>query len=424
MTSKAQVQQEQDSKNSVVAMTSNTNLDGSYHVNALGAGINRDDVNSEWIRRSDEERYLNLDDMHKVLYKRYEDCQSQVLANRAIRVLPPPSPTMDNINHLTVELNDGQEVAASHHGFTQLARIANNAPASYLRTLPSTIVAQNLNWGLKYARTQEEVGVFFDKTRLRAITGPNYGRIPDHEVVNAIRKIAGDGTGKNGYRWKVPGELNWKDMTYQPNMPITKQSTTLFASDRDMFVFLVDDRNPIEVGTYTDPRTGKQHPDLIFRGIITKNSEVGLGALTVAAFYLRGVCMNRNLWGVEGFEEISLRHTKSAPERFLIEATPALNSYANGDAKRLIDGVNKAKAAKVASNNEEALEFLRGLDPIISKARAKVIMNHVAVEEGTNIRSAWDAAQGITAFARNVSHQDDRVKIELLAKKILDKVAA
>ena len=35
---------------------------------------------------------------------------------------------------------------------------------------------------------------------------------------------------------------------YDPEVPVTKDTTTLFASDRDIFVFLVDDRNPIEVG--------------------------------------------------------------------------------------------------------------------------------------------------------------------------------
>ena len=35
--------------------------------------------------------------------------------------------------------------------------------------------------------------------------------------------------------------------------------------------------------------------------------------------------MNRNLWGVEGFEEISIRHSKFAAQRFAHEAAPALD---------------------------------------------------------------------------------------------------
>jgi hypothetical protein len=36
----------------------------------------------------------------------------------------------------------------------------------------------------------------------------------------------------------------------------------------------------------------------------------------------------------------------------------------------------------------------------------------------------WDFVQGITAAARSVTHQDDRVALERRAGKLLDKVAA
>ena len=41
-------------------------------------------------------------------------------------------------------------------------------------------------------------------------------------------------------------------------------------------------------------------------------SKSGLKTLGIASFDLRAVCHNRNLWGVEGFEEITIRHTKYA----------------------------------------------------------------------------------------------------------------
>ena len=43
------------------------------------------------------------------------------------------------------------------------------------------------------------------RTELRAVTGPDYGRIYDHELVSAVQRIAGNGTGDT--RWKVPGVL-------------------------------------------------------------------------------------------------------------------------------------------------------------------------------------------------------------------------
>lgn len=50
-----------------------------------------------------------------------------------------------------------------------------------------------------------------------------------------------NGTGDT--RWKVPGVLDWSTGVYNPRVDITKDTTTLYASDRDVFLFLVDDLN-------------------------------------------------------------------------------------------------------------------------------------------------------------------------------------
>ena len=67
-------------------------------------------------------------------------------------------------------------------------------------------------------------------------------------------------------------------------MDVTKETTTLYASDRDVFLFLVDDLNPIEAGLLPDGS-----PDLYFRGFYCWNSEVGAKTLGIASFSLRAV---------------------------------------------------------------------------------------------------------------------------------------
>jgi hypothetical protein len=47
---------------------------------------------------------------------------------------------------------------------------------------------------------------------LRAVTGPDYGRIYDHELVAAVQRITDNGTGD--MRWKVPGVLDWLTSVY------------------------------------------------------------------------------------------------------------------------------------------------------------------------------------------------------------------
>ena len=66
------------------------------------------------------------------------------------------------------------------------------------------------------------------RVELRAAT--DYGRIFDHELVSAVQRIAGNGTGDT--RWKVPGVLDWSTGIYNPRVDVTQDTTTLYASER------------------------------------------------------------------------------------------------------------------------------------------------------------------------------------------------
>ena len=147
------------------------------------------------------------------------------------------------------------------------ARGQVGAPAAYLRQLPAPLAGINLQYGLTSNRAEQIKTLETDDGRveLRAVTGPDYGRIYDHELVEAVQRIAGNGTGDT--RWKVPGVLDWSTGIYNPRVDITKDTTTLYASDRDVFLFLVDDLNPIEAGRLPDGS-----PDLFFRGFYCWNS--------------------------------------------------------------------------------------------------------------------------------------------------------
>lgn len=125
-------------------------------------------------------------------------------------------------------------------------------------------------------------------------------------------------------------------------------------SDRDVFMFLCDDTNPIEAD-----RLPNGEPDLYFRGFYAWNSEVGSKTLGIASFYLRAVCCNRNLWGCENFEEITIRHSKFAARRFAQEVAPALSSFANSSPTSFIAGIRAARERIVARNDEDRIDFLR-----------------------------------------------------------------
>ena len=395
--------------------TTSPTAGSAFKVANLSAGSHRMDVSREWFSRPHDQRFLNLNDLRDYTKRRYDASETLRLRNRDIEFVAPEARTMEDTQKLSVGLPNGSEVVPTHWSFGQTATLAK-APAAYLRTLPSQIAADALTWGMRQNREIEEVKAYYQPdgtTQLHAMTGPDYGRIPDYEVVEAVQQIAGAGTGDCD--WKIPGTMDWRTHIYDPNVPVTKDRTTLFASDRDVFMFLVDDRRPIEIG-----KLPNGDADLVFRGFYAKQSEMGSSALVIATMYLRAICDNRILWGVEGFEEMSIRHSKYAPDRFIQSAVPALQSYAEGSVKRLQEGVEMAKAAKIASDDEEALEWLRKRG--FPRKRAAEIAEAVEVEEQRKLRTIWDVTQGITAVARKIPHQDERLSLEREAGKILQKI--
>jgi hypothetical protein len=396
-------------------MTETTNIDGTAK---RAVAYNRGDINmagsSQFWSRPSDERYLTLEDMLVTKFTLAKGSNAVTIQGKDLEIWAPENVTdILDTQVLQVRTPDGMASTPTNWSFQQLCALVK-APASYLRDLPSQLVADNLQYGVAHHRP-EMVKLYNHSNgtdTLRAVTGPDYGRIFDHELIEAIKKIKDQGA------WKVPGVMDWSTGMYDPMVPVTKETTTLFASDRDCWVFLCDDTNPIEVG-----KLPNGDPDLLFRGFYGWNSEVGFKTAGVATFYLRGVCCNRIFWGVEGFSEISIRHSKNAPDRFMWEALPALESYSTGSVDTVIEGVALAKDAKVADDEEKALEFLNSRKFSRKVSRDILALTH---EEGEKLDSfsVWDMAQGITQYAQTIPHQDKRVEVETVARVMLDKVAA
>ncbi|WP_114836213.1 DUF932 domain-containing protein (plasmid) [Agrobacterium tumefaciens] len=369
-------------------------------------------VSSEWFSRPDDERYLSLSDLHRAVSARTEQARVRTVKTAEIRV----EATRGNAERLSLIVPGGREpLLPTHWSYGQLCSLVG-APASYMRQLPAPLAAINLQHGLLNHNAEMVKTLEMDDGRLelRAVTGPEYGRIWDKDLIAAIMNIAGNGTGDT--IWKVPGLLDWSTMTHNPFVDITKDTTTLYASDRDVFVFLCDDAHPIEAG-----RLPNGEPDLYFRGFYAWNSEVGSKTLGIASFYLRAVCANRNLWGTENFEEITIRHSKFAAQRFAHEAAPALTNFANSSPAPFIAGIRAARERIVARNDEDRQAFLRRRG--FSKAETGKIIETVLSEEGRPPESIFDFVQGITALARGKSHQDTRLELEGKAKKLLESAA-
>lgn len=357
-------------------------------------------AHTQWASRPADERYTSLIDMQAAMHGRREISRSDVQASRRLTV-QPANAEEPRSRGLVMEIGagslSGELLTPTHHTFGQLCSLASTpSPASYFREsgLPAVYVADCLNYNLR-SRSVEEIGFLArlgDNAELRAATGPNYGRVWDADVVDALVKDFGDGIHGD---WRVPGEFGQR-------VEVDKANTTLFASDRDMFVFLADEERRIEVA-------GRN----LARGFFCWNSEVGDKTLGLGFFLFDYVCCNRIVWGADQYTEVRVRHTKGAPDRWLEEVMPVLGEYSTGSAKPVIQAIEDARSKKLGDD----------LDQLIAKRFGRAMVEPIKaihqVEEGGPIETMWDLTVAATAHARSIPNNDKRIEVERAAGELL-----
>lgn len=358
----------------------------------------------QWASRPSEERFTSLTELHTAMAISRRRSRSGVVSNRNLSVIP----TGDMVNEIAVAGPSGNAAHPTHWAFGQLCA-RSGAPAGFLRTLPAPMVADILNYKNKFAGDPEDVGVLLSRTdenngqgvALRAVTGPNYGRIFNAEVSGVLVQRFGDGvTGQ----WKVPGEFGRE-------IVVTKENTTIYGSDRDMFVFLADEHNRIEVPNRRNGQAGS-----LARGFFVWNSEVGAATVGIAFFLFDYVCCNRIVWGADQYIEKRIRHTASAPDRWLEACLPALENYSEASSAPIVSMIEAAQAHKLDDVKAFlAKRFTPGL--------AKEIAAAYESDEGKPIETLFDVVTGLTAHARTVPYQSERVDLERQAGDLLDLAA-
>ncbi len=354
-----------------------------------------------WIKRPADQKFSDLNTLYDYTHQLADLSASTIHEAKDIEVVVDHEfKTPNALTALGLRLPDGRITNPTHHTFGQLCSLVK-CPAGHYRELPAPVAAIPLQYRLNTYRGElVKSYVRKDTGELRAITSPSYGRVHDHQLVDAVRQIAGNGVGDTG--WRSARALKGD-----------KAEGGFYASDRDMFAFLVDVDRPIVVGKAPNGRD-----DTLYRGFFVWNSEVGSRSLGIKTFLFRDYCDNRLIFGADAVEEVVIRHTKGAPERFLEFAAPALQAYAEGSASGIQNAVEQAMTRMIARSDEDAVDFLRGkLD--FSASAAKSALEQHAVEEGRPARSAWDLAQAVTAFARGIPHQNDRVTVESKVGKLL-----
>lgn len=366
-------------------------------------------ASNEWWKRPADERFLDLEELFAATKARAEASESAVIGHGQLRPV-----VIEDADGRPLGVETTASISAGHEMLQltdwSLGQICSRAkvPSRLVRDFAENVpggahlMCAILEQGLANLAPRDESMLYvrsdFDaeEAQMMALTGSTYGRIFDYQVVDAVMAANEDG------RWKVPAA------SYTHDDP--RRATTLYASDRDVFIFLVNEDNPIEVRTPHGMRSLK-------RGFFVENSEVGAGVFGLTTFFYDFVCDNRMVWGADGVNELRIRHTSGAPERFKREGRKALDQYVEQTGEETKQRLEKAAEFKVGRSEDDVVDWLRKRG--FNTGTSKKIMQKAREEEG-GAETAWQLANGLTAMARGIEQTDKRVDAERKVSRILN----
>ena len=365
----------------------------------------------QWASRPDDEKFHTI---QAAYYRSREYAESAV--ERA------------DINPAALRAEaDGKDVVLVHKGgiparlthwaFGQLAGVAA-APAGYLRRLPPTLAAQNLNHGLasRFGNTSNPTDSDAKMNLLlhsngslvaRAITSERYSRIWNYELLERMLDL-------QQYGWDNPIPFEYMNTDKATG---GEKAPTIYVSDHDMFVFQVNNRFRI-----AEPGNASG----LGRGFFVENSEVGAARFRLTTFLYRYMCCNHIIWGAENVKEIAVRHVGSAHDRMLYQLDSLaveLRDYANATGSQDEAKIRAARSYQIPAKDKDAL-----LDKIFSLLKGQV--NRTTLEKSYDLavehevtdgnpRSAWGFAQGMTRFSQTIPYTDERVKVDRTAARVV-----
>ena len=381
-------------------------------------------ASKQWAERPADERFWDLKEMAE---KCAEYKASAVEATVKVGELRVEA----NAGEVNVMGKKGVHSRLTHWAFGQLSQRAG-APASYLRELPATLAAQNLNHGLSKidSRDDEAAKLLFHKNGeliLRAATSPIYTRIWNSDIVKRLSESLPKG-------WRVPPArpagienertriataadvltLQKEGLSIKVGDPIAPAG--LYASDHDMFAFLVNEEAGVDDGSGHN----------LGRGFFIWNSEVGASSFGLMTFLYDAICGNHIVWGAKGVQELRVRHVGDmANPRAFSGIRMELLKYADSSTSDIEAKIKQARIYEFGTTKEDAVNAA-----LAFATKTRTHINRKQLGEAYDIAelrgrygapgSAWGLVNGLTELSQKTTHVDERVKLDRAAGKIME----
>ena len=276
----------------------------------------------QWSTRPADERFASLEVLDEACYSYFQQAAIAKAPWSSLQVEPDGE-------EVILRGSTGESSRLTHWSFGQVAQRAG-APAAYLRELPAELAAPCLRHGLA-RHADGTAALMFHRNGglvLRSALSPSYTRIWNYEITGRLADLV-----QREPEWTVPPAMG-------------SHPSGLYASDHDMFAFLVNESRRIEDGTDGG----------LARGFFVWNSEVGDAAFGIMTFLYRYVCGNHIVWGAKDVREVRIRHVGRADEKAFRQLTVDLKVYADRSASDDEAQIERAKTFELGENKDAVLD--------------------------------------------------------------------
>lgn len=362
-------------------------------------------AHKQWADRPADERFSDLESMQAACLAYRRTAQEKEIAAGELRVDVRPVEINGETEKDLVVTRGVNTARVSNWAFGQLCNRVG-APRGYLEKLPATLVAQNINHGLANLGGEEKrakVNCLFHNGNgllLRSLTSEKYSRIWNYEVCDRLLQLGDTWTTPPAFsRGKFGGEL-------------ARGDAGLYASDHDMFAFLVDETRRVDDGS----------GEGLSRGFFCWNSEVGARSFGVMTFLYRYVCGNHIVWGAENVVEVRVRHVGDAARRRAFgQMAVKLRRYASSSPNELEGKIAEARRVEIAGTKDDVLDaiFQKRIASRKQAERAYELAEKHSDTDGSP-RSRWGIVQGLTRLAGEEIHADKRHALDVAAGKVME----
>ena len=371
------------------------------------------EAHRQWSKRPPDECFQTLEELHEFCSDYRERSYTASIPVSALEAVPTdegdiklvPRFSMPNLPKTDKSIIPKSGLSFTNFSFKQFcSHIDASDAAQYLSRLPADIACLNINHGLNNTESKSAKLLLQkegeESTFLKAATSRVYNRIWNSEVTEFLLRV------NECFDNRLSPPFSWMS---EADGAIAESGTGLYASDHDMFAFLVDSEKAID---------GISGSELV-RGFYIYNNEVGSGSLGLCAFLCDMVCGNHIIWGVKDLVSVSTRHIGRAATQTLKEVFPtAVSIQMLSDTREQVAKIKAAQKKTLGRKKQKVTDYLFE-KRFATRALANQAWDYAEKRDGLDPMTIWGIVQGMTASAKSIAFTDKRVQVEKSAAKLL-----